>query len=171
MIQSLLSYFKSAPSEALVARIWLLLVVCNIISNIMNRFKSKNIEKKISNLQNQITEVKNSNNNTMESVQNKYIGLSSEQVIKLYKELRESDKELNKKFLSNKDFGKIFKILSKIIDNHNERLDALFKYIESVDRITDVLIEHTKKQDEYMINIPIIEIPEDWVVEIENNDK
>ena len=79
--------------------------------------------------------------------------------------------QLNKKFLSNKDFGKIFKILSKIIDNHNERLDALFKYIESVDRITDVLIEHTKKQDEYMINIPIIEIPEDWVVEIENNDK
>ena len=183
MIQSILSPFQSAPSEALVARIWLWLLICNIISSIVNRFKSKNLEKKILTLQKQITEVRNTN--TMENIQNKYIGLSSEEVSKLYKELKDSDKELNDKFLSKKDYQNFSTGILDFINNHDERLNLLFKYttnvekeveasfgcIDSIKKMVDLLFEHTKSQDEYMKKIPVIEIPEDWIENIENVEK
>lgn len=175
MLQSLLSYFQNSPSEVLVAWLSLGLVACNIISTIRNWFKSKkeisNLKNEISNLQQQITEVKNSNKNTVAHIQNEYFWFSNEQVVELYKKLRESDKELNEKFLLQKDFHKVNGIISEIFDSYNERFDILFHYIESVERQGNILFEHMKKQDEYITNIPIIEIPEDWVVKIEDNNK
>ena len=159
----------------MIAWISLALVVCSIISNIKSWFKSKNIEKEISNLQKQITEVKNSNTNTMENIQNKYVGPSTEEIARLYKELKESDKELNDKFLSKKDYQEFSTWFINFINNHDERLDLLFKYtmnvekeveasfgcIDSIKKMVDLLFEHTKSQDEYMKKIPVIEIPED----------
>ena len=165
MIQSILTYFKSAPSETLVAWVWFFLLICNIVSNILNRFKSQKLEKEISNLQQQIIRINNSNKNSLENVQNKYIGFTTEQVIQIYKELRENDKELNEKFLLQRDFRKMNRVLAKIMDNYSERFDILFQYIESVEKQGNILFEHMQKQDEYITNIPIIEIPDDWIQE------
>ena len=121
----------------------------------------------------------------MENIQNKYVGPSTEEIARLYKELKESDKELNDKFLSKKDYQEFSTWFINFINNHDERLDLLFKYtmnvekeveasfgcIDSIKKMVDLLFEHTKSQDEYMKKIPVIEIPEDWVVEIENNDE
>lgn len=121
----------------------------------------------------------------MENIQNKYVGPSTEEIARLYKELKESDKELNDKFLSKKDHQNFSALILDFLNNHDERLDLIFKYtsnvekevdasfecIDSIEKMVDILFEHTKNQDEYMKKIPVIEIPEDWVVKIEDNNK
>ena len=107
-------------------------------------YKNRKQDKAIQDLQ---LQVKLSNSNSLEQVQNKIIWLSTDEVIRLYKELQ--DKDLWTKYANAEDF--------------REALVLFVKYAETVQRQMDHtsnMIDLTNKRLDILHNIPSNSIEE-----------
>lgn len=162
-------FLNSTPNrlltlEAICTIIWFVLTICNYKS------ENKKLKQEVSNLQQQVTKLNNENNNQtlVEQVQNKTIWFNPQEVIELYKQLWNIDKELEDKFTSKENFQEVVWILLKIFHNYDERFDILYNFINSVANQTDILYKHIQFQDSYISKIPIIEIPEDWISKVDD---
>ena len=126
-IFSFLSDILYSPYPALIA------LIANICTILWFLYKNRKQDKAIQDLQ---LQVKLSNSNSLEHVQNKIIWLSTDDVIKLYKELQ--DKDLWNKYANAEDFREALAIFIKYAETVQSQMDNITNMIDFTNKRLDI---------------------------------
>lgn len=125
MFTSIIHLIFPSFSESLLAWIWPLADICTILWFILTTiFQNKKIQK----LQQQFTNIdnQNSNNNSLEQIQNKNIWYSCDKVLKIIDKFKEDD--LWDKYVSKDIFLKL--------------VDVVWRLADTVKNISDIVVAH-----------------------------